>query len=79
MTGVLMNLGAAMPMIIGLLGTAPVAQYLFAQPEAIAQQTAAFCVRLVPGVLPQVTDSSTSSALCIVPQNLFFSTTSFHL
>jgi hypothetical protein len=54
MTAVLTGSIAALSMISGLLLTAQVAQFLFAQPPDIAQQTAAFCVRLVPGVLPQV-------------------------
>ena len=54
MTSLVAGTGAALPMMIGLLVTGPVAEQMFAQPHDIAQQTAAFCTRLVPGVLPQV-------------------------
>lgn len=45
---------AALPMLAALLATRPVAIALFRQPPAVATSAAQFCVRLVPGVIPQV-------------------------
>eukprot|EP00892_Ulva_mutabilis_P001187 jgi/Ulvmu1/11069/UM007_0251.1 len=54
LTALVLGVVAGLPMVAGLLATRPVAALLFQQPPAVAAQATRFCIRLVPGVIPQL-------------------------